>query len=72
MLLCLRTNHHQLCILLPSLQHAGPDGATFAHAAGDNGQSDGDDGLRLLQACMDACGDLGLASLRLQSVTATM
>ena len=32
----------------------------------------GDEGLRLMQACMDSCGDLGLASLRLQSVTAAM
>ncbi len=54
------------------LQHAHRDAVTFMHVAGEGGQAEGDEGLRLLQACTDACGELGLASLRLQSVTATM
>ncbi len=36
------------------------------------GVPEADDGLRLMQICMDSCGSLGLASLRLQSVTTAM
>ena len=38
----------------------------------DAGAPEADEGLRLMQACMDTCGDLGLASLRLQTVTTAM
>ncbi len=36
------------------------------------GAPEADEGLRRMQACMDSCGNLGLASLRLQSVTTAM